>query len=95
MRIPRKALLPSCAALCAFAYYQCFATYWGNYYHSGGPAGAVTVEAFAVLAAYACLEVARTEKFAFLRVLAALFFVPLALFVGFALYYGLKAYVSA
>ena len=95
MRISRKVLLPACAALTANAYYLVMLTHWGSYYHSGGPVGSMVVNAFVVLAAYSCLEVLRTEKVITFRVIAALLGVPLALFVLFSLWYGLKPYVSA
>jgi hypothetical protein len=89
----RPALLALFAVLTASAYYLILFTNWGNPYHGGKYLGAVLTEGVAVLAAFACLEVVRTEKVLAIRVLAGVLGVPLILVVLLTLWYGLRRYV--
>ena len=94
MQVPRKLLLPVCAALVIAAYYLILFTDSGNYYHGGTALGAVTLDSAVVLAAFACWEVFRTERIIPVRAVAAAVGSPLALFAAATLWYGLKRYVA-
>ena len=94
MRLPRRLLLISWSALTALSYYLLLFTFWGNYFHGGGPLDAALLDAFIVLGAFLSLEVFRTEKGIALRVTSALVGAPLALFVVLALWFALKRYVA-
>lgn len=94
MRVPRTALLSVCAGLTALAYYLVLFTGWGNLYHGATYLGAVMTEAVAVLAAFSCLEVLRTERVLAFRALAGALGVPLLLVILLTLWYGVRRYVA-
>jgi hypothetical protein len=95
MRIPRIVLVPLCALLVAGAYYLVLFTNLANPYRGGTFRGTVLTDAVAVLAAFACLEVVRTERIVAIRALAGAFGAPLLLVIGLTLWYGLARYVAA
>lgn len=95
MRIPRLPLLIGCVVLTLLAYSLFLFTNWGNPYHGGSYPGAVTTEAVLVLAAFACLEVVRTEKVTAFRALAGAVGFPLLLVIAITLWYGVRRYVAS
>lgn len=94
MRLPRTVLLCVCAGLSLLAYDLVLFTDWGNAYHGGSYQGAVTTQAFAVLAAFSCLEVVRSERVMAFRALAGALGVPLLLVLLLTLWYGARRYVA-
>lgn len=90
VRVPRRILLPLWAGLTLVAYYLLLFTQWGNRYHGGTPAKALVTDAAIVFAAFASLEVLRTEKPVPLRAVAAAVGLPLALVALLTLWYGLR-----
>lgn len=94
MRIPRPILLPACAVLTIAAYAVFLLTNWGNPYHGGTWFGTVATEAVMVLAAFACLEVVRTETVVAFRALAAAVGFPLLLVLLLSLWIGVRRYLA-
>jgi hypothetical protein len=94
LRLPRALLLPLSAALTASAYYLILFTDWGNPYHGGSYRGAVATDAVAVLAAFACVEVMRTDRAVPVRALAGALGAPLVLVLALMLWYGLRRYLA-
>jgi hypothetical protein len=95
VRIPRLILLPACAVLTVAAYSIFLLTNWGNPYHGGSYFGTVATEVLMVLAAFACLEVVRTETVVALRAVAAAVGFPLLLVLLLTLWIGLRRYFAA
>lgn len=94
MRLPRAALLSSCAALTALAYYLVLFTNWGNQYHGSTYLKVVTTSAVATLAVSACLEVIRTEKVTPIRAIAGALGFPLLVVVLVTLWIGARRYLA-
>ena len=49
-------------AFILLAYYGLFFTWWGNYFHGGGPVTKALLSAIVVLADYLSIEIFRREK---------------------------------
>src|SRR3954463_9122634 len=94
MRIPRAALLSLLAVLTASAYYLVLFKRWGNPYHGGSYLHMFMTQAVAVLAAFACVEVMRSEKVVAVRALAGALGFPLLLVVALTLWYGVRRHVG-
>ena len=90
----RKILLVVCAALTVLAYALFLLSNWGNPYHGGSYFGTVVTESVMVLAAFACLEVLRTEKIVAFRAVAAAAGFPLLLVLVVTLWYGVRRYLE-
>lgn len=93
MRVPRSVLLAACAVLTALAYYLVLFTTWGSLYRGTSYRTFVATDAVEVLAAFACLEVVRTEKAVPLRALAGAVGVPLLLVALLTFWYGVRGVV--
>lgn len=95
MRVPRLVLLLACAGLVACAYYLTLFTNWGHVYRGASYPRAVVVHVATVLAAFACLEVMRSERSMPIRALAGALGGPLVLVTLARLGYSLHRYFSA
>ena len=89
MPIRRDVKLCMCAVLTLASYYLLF-TGTGNYMHGGTITELISLEVVVVLAAYLSWEIVRTERQKSVRVVSALFGLPLAAFVVFALVNGVR-----
>jgi hypothetical protein len=94
VQLPRKVLLPLCAALTVLAYYLVLFAGWANY-HGGSPFQTVMTDGLLVVAAFSCLEVVRTERLLPIRAIAGAVGLPLVLVTLLVLWYGLRRYVAA
>jgi len=92
MRLPRTVLLVLWVALTLLAYYLVLFTPWSAYARAGRPLPTIVTEACIVLAAFACLEVLRSEKLVPLRALAGAVGFPLVLVTLLTLWIGLRRY---
>ena len=81
--------------LVLISYYGLFFTYWGNYFHGGGPLDKAMLSGAIVVAAYLSLEVFRNEKKLWARVVTAFIGIPLFLFACFDLWFAIKYAISA
>src|SRR4051812_15240627 len=93
MRIPRPALLSLLVVLTGSAYYLVLFKNWANPYRGGGDLHMFVTQGVAVLAAFACFEVIRTEKAVALRALAGALGFPLLLVIALTLWYGIRRHV--
>ena len=82
-------------ALTALAYYLILVRDWSNPYRGGNYPGAVLTQGVAVLAAFACVEVMRTERTVPVRALAGALGAPLVLVIALLLWYGVRRHVGA
>jgi hypothetical protein len=94
MHIPRNILLSLLAVLTALAYYLILFKHWGNPYQGSSYLRALLTQAVAVLAAFACVEVIRSEKAVPLRALAGALGFPLLSVVALVLWYGIRRHVA-
>ena len=94
MRIPRAALLPLLAVLTGAAYYLVLFKNWASPYRGVGDLHMFVTQAVAVLAAFACFEVIRSEKVVALRALAGALGFPLLLVIALTLWYGVRRHVG-
>lgn len=76
-----------------FTYYALLFTHLGNYYHGGGPADLILIDAAAVVGAFLSLEIIRLEKSLLIKVTTALFGIPLGLFSLASLWFAIKRVV--
>lgn len=90
----RRLLLFVCAALTVLAYSLFLLTNWGSPYHGGSYFGTVVTESVMVLAAFACVEVLRSEKVVALRAIAAAVGFPLLLALAVTLWLGVRRYLE-
>lgn len=72
------------------SYYGLLFTYWGNYFHGGGPLDKALLSAAIVVATYLSLEVFRNEKRLRGRVISAVVGLPLFAFACFDLWFAVK-----
>lgn len=83
-----------CGVLTVLAYSLFLLTNWGNPYHGGSYFGTVVTESVMVLAAFACVEVLRSEKVVAFRALAAAAGFPLLLALALTLWLGVRRYLQ-
>ena len=94
LRIPRAALLSAWCGLTGLAYYLVLFTNWGNPMHGGSYFGVVITEAVAVLAAFACAEVMRSERTMPVRAISGAVGAPLVLVVLLLLWFTVRRYTA-
>ncbi|MEJ5991653.1 hypothetical protein WG902_16740 [Ramlibacter sp. PS3R-8] len=95
MRLPRPLLLSLFVVLAASAYYLVLFTGAGNPYRGGTFRGAILMDAVAVLAVFAGVEIIRTEREIAIRALAGALSFPLALVVVVTFGFGVQRYIAA
>lgn len=94
MRLPRNLLLVLWVALTLLAYYLVLFTPWSAYAPAGRPLPTIITETCIVLAAFACLEVLRSEKLVQLRALAGAVGFPLVMVTLLTLWLGARRYLQ-
>lgn len=85
------------------SYYGLIFTFWGNYFHGGGPVDKALLSAAIVIAAYLSLEVFRKDKRRIVRGIAAVVGLPLFAYafmdfwfaIAYAISYVMPAWVIA
>ena len=82
----------ACIFLVAVPYCLLFFTNAGNFYHGGNLFSQVVLDAFAVIGAYASVELLRSAKAEWIKTVAFFLGVPLFFFIGASLWVAIFRY---